>query len=72
MLDGYFKLDDDSYEVKTNKHKRLLALQAALEIAKASVTGATAVNGAKSGYDLDNVTGKIEKLAKEIQSFLDK
>ncbi|MEN4199137.1 hypothetical protein [Serratia marcescens] len=72
MLDGYFKFDEDSLDIKKAKHKKLLALQAALEIAKASVSGATAISGVKSGYDLDNVTDKVEKLAKEIQSFLDK
>lgn len=67
MLDGYFGNMPSAKE-----RQRLLAVQAALEIAKASVSGATAIGGVKSGYDLDNVSSKINELANAIQAALNK
>ncbi|ANI82403.1 hypothetical protein [Kosakonia oryzae] len=72
MLEGYFDGTATTEEEGHSKRQRLLAVQAALEIAKASVSAATAFSGAKSGYDLDHVTKKIEALADVIQTALKK
>lgn len=71
MLESYFDqvAKDHAEAIKLNQ--RLLAVQAALEIAKASVSSTTAM-GVKSGYDLENVTKKIGALADAIQSALEK
>ncbi|AMA31756.1 MULTISPECIES: hypothetical protein [Klebsiella] len=72
MLESYFDqvAKDHAEAIKLNQ--RLLAVQAALEIAKASVSSTTAMGGVKSGYDLENVTKKIGALADAIQSALEK
>lgn len=71
MLENYFALVAKDQEEATRQNQRLLAVQAALEIAKASVSASTAVSGSKAGYDLDNVTKKIEALADAIQDALE-
>ncbi|MHB9331767.1 hypothetical protein B2M27_23965 [Kluyvera intermedia] len=72
MLEGYFDGTAATEEEAHAKHQRLLAVQAALEISKASVSSATAMTGVKSGYDLDNVTKRVEALADAIQAALNK
>ncbi|EPT0356771.1 hypothetical protein [Enterobacter hormaechei] len=67
MLEGYFGNGPAEKD-----RKRLLAVQAALEISKATVSSATAISGVKSGYDLEHVTKKVEALADAIQAALDK
>lgn len=66
MLDGYFN-STDSRESK----RRLLAVQAALEIAKASA-GAAGANARtdKVEEDLRNVTKELKNLADAIQEVL--
>lgn len=64
MLDGYFGLMDPG--VTKEEHQRLLAVKAALEIAKAS---ASAGNGVMHS-DLDQATDRIAKLANAIQEAL--
>ncbi len=67
MLDGYF-----GNGPTTEERQRLLAVQAALEIAKACVSSATAISGVKSGYDLEHVSKKVNDLADSIQAALNK
>lgn len=71
MLENYFSqvAKDQAEAIKLNQ--RLLAVQAALEIAKASVSSSTAISGIKSNFDLDNVTKKIGALADAIQGALE-
>ncbi len=71
MLENYFSqvAKDQAEAIKLNQ--RLLAVQAALEIAKASVSSSTAISGIKSDFDLDNVTKKIGALADAIQGALE-
>ncbi|ORM73344.1 hypothetical protein HA48_10045 [Pantoea wallisii] len=67
MLENYFGTDDVTDENK----KRLLAVQAALEIAKAAVAAPTSNSSVKSGYDLDNVAKRVADLADAIQDALE-
>ena len=71
MLENYFSqvAKDQAEAIRLNQ--RLLAVQAALEIAKASVSSSTAISGIKSDFDLDNVTKKIGALADAIQGALE-
>ncbi|EOZ4422649.1 hypothetical protein [Escherichia coli] len=62
MLDGYF-----GNTVSTKDRQRLLAVQAALEIVKAS-----AGSGGVMHSNLDQATDRIEKLADAIQAALKK
>jgi hypothetical protein len=67
MLENYFgtmNVDDES-------RKRLLAVQAALEIVKTSVGASTAMSGSKVGYDLDYAIDKITDLSDAIQDALE-
>ncbi|HAY4648628.1 hypothetical protein VC838_22110 [Citrobacter freundii] len=69
MLDGYFGLTDPG--VSKEEHQRLLAVKAALEIAKASVSANTAdSNDTKAKWDLAHITGGINDLADAIQDSL--
>lgn len=72
MLDGYFKLDEDSGDVFIEKRKRLLAVQAALEIAKASAGSASGDSSGGTMYgDLNQAAEHIAKLADAIQDALE-
>ncbi|PDO86713.1 hypothetical protein [Kosakonia pseudosacchari] len=71
MLENYFPQVAKTQEEATKLNQRLLAVQAALEIAKASVSASTTHSGSKTLYDLDNVTKKIEALADAIQDALE-
>lgn len=66
MLEEYFGLN-----ITEEQNKRLLAVQAALEIAKASVGAATDYAGIKSQADLKNVASEISDLADAIQDALE-
>ncbi|EON3378126.1 TPA: hypothetical protein ACODIZ_002904 [Salmonella enterica subsp. enterica serovar Newport] len=72
MLDGYFNLDGDSGEEFISKRKRLLAVQAALEIAKQSVGNSHQSTVSRVNEDLSKTADGIEKLADAIQSALEK
>lgn len=66
MLEGYFDLDGVKGPQVVENRKRLLAVQAAIEIAKAS---ASSGNGVMHS-DLDQATDRIAKLADAIQESL--
>lgn len=66
MLDDYF-----GFNVTEDQKRRLLAVQAALEVAKASVGSATTYSGIKSQGDLKNVASEIGNLADAIQDALE-
>lgn len=68
MLENYH--DHDGYDDEA-KHKRLLAVQAALEIAKASASSSPPNYGNMSN-DLDAAAEYIGKLADAIQAAIDK
>ncbi|CNF14081.1 hypothetical protein N4227_05215 [Yersinia enterocolitica] len=67
MLDGYYDLDGAVGESVSANRKRLLAMQAALEIAKASAGSSDAANGARVGADLTDAAEHISALADAIQ-----
>lgn len=68
MLEGYYVPSDGA-----DRKQRLLAVQAALEIAKASA-GASSANphADKVSDDLEYAANKIERLADAIQQALSK
>ncbi|MGP3594324.1 hypothetical protein [Vagococcus sp. WN89Y] len=69
MLDNYFKNGIANTDKKT---QRLLAVQAALEIAKHSVGSAGGAEHSRVDQDLDSVAEKVEALANAIQTALTK
>ncbi|MCS2158919.1 hypothetical protein MUU48_18720 [Scandinavium sp. H11S7] len=71
MLEGYFDLDDTTGPDASENRKRLLAVQAALEISKASVSASTANSGIRSQMDLRNVAQEVASLADAIQDALE-
>lgn len=71
MLDGYFDLDGSTGNELKEKHKRLLAVKAALEIAKASASSATATSGSSMYNDIVHAKEQIEGLADAIQDALE-
>lgn len=71
MLEGYFDLDDATGAEAIENRKRLLAVQAALEISKASVAASTANAGIRSQMDLRNVAQEVATLADAIQDALE-
>jgi len=71
MLESYFKFDGASGDEGTSQHKRLLAVQAALEIVKASAGAASSSNGGSMYHDLTHAAEQIEKLADAIQNALE-
>nr|WP_213715764.1 hypothetical protein [Cedecea lapagei] len=66
MLEDYFSL------TTTDQDRRALAVQAALEIAKASVSAPSAFTGVKSSYDLQTVAAEINALADAIQAAIER
>ncbi|WP_431021999.1 Methyl-accepting chemotaxis protein [Erwinia rhapontici] len=69
MLEKYF---ETPLGQETEEHQRMVAVNAALEIAKASVSAPTAYTGAnKTSADLDYVKDKINDLADAIQDALE-
>lgn len=71
MLEGYFDLDGATGEDAAENRKRLLAVQAALEISKAAVSAQTANSGIRSQMDLRNVAQEVATLADAIQDALE-
>lgn len=71
MLEGYFDLDGAIGADVVENRKRLLAVQAALEIAKAAVSATTANSGIRSQMDLRNVSQEVATLADAIQDALE-
>ena len=71
MLEGYFDLDNATGTEAVENRKRLLAVQAALEISKASVSASTANAGIRSQMDLRNVAQEVSTLADAIQDALE-
>lgn len=70
MLEKYFGSDLQS---SPEQKKRLLAVQAALEIAKSSASSSTAANRVdKVEYDLKSTAAEVEALADAIQTALGK
>ncbi|MGC0901054.1 hypothetical protein WKG98_14405 [Pantoea agglomerans] len=68
MLDNYFGTQGSTREQK----QRLLAVQAALEIIKASVSSSSGqAKDLKLRYDIDNSVAGIEPLADAIQKALE-
>lgn len=67
MLEGYFWESEGR-----DKMRRLLAVQAALEIAKHSVGNANQATFSKANDDLSNVAKEVSNLADAIQAALDK
>lgn len=67
MLENYYGID-----YTDNEKKRLLAVQAAIEIAVASVSANTAdSNNSKTLWDLKHVAQEISALADSIQAALE-
>ncbi|MFJ5339893.1 hypothetical protein ACIPSD_12330 [Pectobacterium sp. CHL-2024] len=66
MLESYF----GNSGVLAAQRQRLLAVQAALEIAKASVGATTSLTGIKTETDLKTVAKEISALADAIQNSL--
>jgi hypothetical protein len=66
MLEAYF-----GTAATDEQKKRLLAVQAALEISKASVSASTANSGIRSQMDLRNVSQEVSSLADAIQDALE-
>ena len=71
MLEGYFDLDGATGDEAVENRKRLLAVQAALEISKAAVSATTANAGIRSQMDLRNVSQEVATLADAIQDALE-
>jgi len=71
MLEGYFDHDNATGADVAENRKRLLAVQAALEISKASVSASTANSGIRSQMDLRNVAQEVSVLADAIQDALE-
>ncbi|MGS4820042.1 hypothetical protein ACN4GA_13585 [Raoultella terrigena] len=66
MLEEYF-----GNAATAEEKKRLLAVQAALEISKAAVSSSTANSGIRSQMDLRNVAQEGASLADAIQDALE-
>lgn len=70
MLHGYYNSTDG--RVSDENHKRILAMNAALEIAKASAAAQTAcARSDKVENDLKFAAKEIATLASAIQSYMD-
>jgi hypothetical protein len=70
MLKTYYNSVDG--RVSDEQHKRIVAMEAALEIAKASVGATTSIaRSDKTECDLKCVAQEISTLANAIQSYMD-
>jgi len=73
MLQGYYDWDESTKGDPAAKRKRLMAVQAALEIAKASAGAAGGDAGVnKLKFDLSHAAIHVSTLADAIQAALDK
>lgn len=72
MVEHYFDYDEISGQDLINKRKRVIAVNAALEIIKHAVgpTGGSAHS--RVDQDLESVTEKLDALVNAIQATLDK
>lgn len=70
MLQGYFKSTDGS--VSDEQHKKIIAMNAALEVAKASAAAQTAcARSDKVENDLKYAAQEVATLAEAIQAYMD-
>ncbi|WP_339026113.1 hypothetical protein [Leclercia pneumoniae] len=70
MLQGYYNSTDG--RVSDEEHKRIVAINAALEIAKASAAASNSYVGLnKVEYDLKSASAEVANLAKAIRAFMD-
>lgn len=67
MLENYY-----GAQATEAQRKRLLAVAAALEIAKSSVGAGNGISGARTEYDLQSVAKEIAPLADAIQAALER
>lgn len=67
MLENYY-----GERATDEQRKRLLAVAAALEIAKSSVGAGNGISGARTEYDLQSFATEIATLADAIQAALEK
>ncbi len=65
MLDKYYEYDNAADQSITKKHKRLLAVQAAFEIAKGAAVSVVALQGV--AIEINNLANAIQK-ALEVES----
>ncbi|EHG2952152.1 hypothetical protein J1J25_001230 [Salmonella enterica subsp. diarizonae serovar 53:r:z35] len=65
MLKDYFA------RLTTDQERRVMAVEAALEIAKASVSAPSSYTGIKTDFDLKKVASEINALADAIQDALE-
>ncbi|TXE64565.1 hypothetical protein [Serratia nematodiphila] len=72
MLESYFELDALPGEEGIKKHKRLLAVQAAMEIVKASAMSSDASSQSRVDDDLRYAATNLELLVDAIQTVLEK
>ncbi|MBZ6385519.1 MULTISPECIES: hypothetical protein [Pantoea] len=72
MFKDYFFRDNATVEEETERHKRIIAMEAAYEIAKASVGSVGAGTQSKVAADLKAVASSIDELADAIQAALEK
>ncbi len=70
MLEGYFGIPDSGFT--TEQWQRYLAVQAALEIAKATVGASFNGSFSKAATELDAVAERIEPMADSIQAAISK
>ncbi|MDM3316927.1 hypothetical protein OGV94_01340 [Citrobacter sp. Ce006] len=70
MLENYFDKASKTEEEAIQKSQRLLAVQAALEIAKASVGSSDAATACKTDVELKYVSEHVSELADAIQEAL--
>lgn len=71
MLDGYFDYDNLNGEALAKRRKRLLAVQAALEIAKASAASSDNSEHSRVDDDMKEAAKYVSSLADAIQAALD-
>ncbi|AUT97510.1 hypothetical protein MC47_020385 [Citrobacter freundii] len=70
MLQGYYNSTDG--RVSDENHKRIVSMNAALEIAKASASASISHTGvSKVEWDLKNTAAEVANLAKAIRDFMD-
>lgn len=72
MLEGYFDLDGATGDKVNSNRKRLLAVQAALEIAKSSVGSTGSATLSRVDDDLKYVSEAVSLLADAIEKALEK
>lgn len=72
MLENYYPSHMGAEPVSKEKKQRLIAVQAALEIALASVGNSHAANTSRVDDDLQHVSQGLDALADAIQAALNK